>query len=170
MPPELPEAFKLYKYPVYTEYSPPKAQIYFRFALWPADFEIHVFRKWLRSFWGHSVHFRFLYTLNTHLQGPNLLSFRSMTSRFRDTGFSKVVKVILGSFGAFPILEKPVSRKRLVIERNGVKFGHRRWVFSVYRILVKLNASFNSGGHSVYLRFSETLCLENGRSHSERYI
>ena len=36
---------------------------------------------------------------------------------------NSVIKVVLGSFGAFPIFEKPVSRKRLVIERNTVKFG-----------------------------------------------
>ncbi len=36
---------------------------------------------------------------------------------------TSVIKVILGSFGAFPTFEKPVSRKPLVIERNGVKFG-----------------------------------------------
>ncbi len=36
---------------------------------------------------------------------------------------TKVVKVILGSLGAFPIFDKPVSRKWLVVERNGVKFG-----------------------------------------------
>ncbi len=36
---------------------------------------------------------------------------------------TSVIKVILGSLGAFPIFEKPVSRKRLVVERNGVKFG-----------------------------------------------
>ena len=36
---------------------------------------------------------------------------------------TSVLKVILGSFGAFPIFEKPVSRKRLVVERKGVKFG-----------------------------------------------
>ncbi len=57
----------------------------------------------------------------------------------------------LRSFSAFRIFEKPVSRKRLVVERNRVKFGPQEGVFSVYRILVKLNASGNSGGHSVYL-------------------
>ncbi len=31
----------------------------------------------------------------------------------------------------------------MVVERNGVKFGPQRWVFSVYRILGKLNASGN---------------------------
>ncbi len=38
---------------------------------------------------------------------------------------SQVLKVILRSFGAFPIFAKPVSRKRLVVERNRVKFGPR---------------------------------------------
>ena len=36
---------------------------------------------------------------------------------------TSVIKVFLGSFGAFLIFEKPVSRKRLVIEWNGVKIG-----------------------------------------------
>ena len=36
---------------------------------------------------------------------------------------TSVIKAILWSFGAFPIFEKTVSRKRLVIERNGVKVG-----------------------------------------------
>ncbi len=38
---------------------------------------------------------------------------------------TSMIKVILGSFSVFPIFEKPVSRKRLVVERNGVKFGRR---------------------------------------------
>ncbi len=64
-----------------------------------------------------------------------------------------MLNVILGSFGAFPIFENLVSRKQLLIERNRVKFGPQGWEFSVYRILVKLNASDNSGGHSVYFWF-----------------
>ena len=32
------------------------------------------------------------YTLNTHLQGPNITPFRSMTIRFRDTRLSKIGK------------------------------------------------------------------------------
>ena len=39
-----------------------------------------------------------------------------------------MLKVILGLFSAFPIFEKPVSRKRLVVEQNGVKFGPRSGV------------------------------------------
>ena len=34
-----------------------------------------------------------------------------------------MVKAILWSFGAFPISDKLVSRKWMVIERNGVKLG-----------------------------------------------
>ena len=52
--------------------------------------------QWLRSFWCHSVHFRFL--------------------------------------------KKPVSRKWLVVERNGMKFGPRGWSFSVYRLLLTLKS------------------------------
>ena len=33
-------------------------------------------------------------------------------------------KVILGSFGAF-VSKCPISRKRHVVERNGVKFGNQ---------------------------------------------
>ncbi len=73
-------------------------------------------------------------------------------------------QVILGSLNAFPFFDKPVSRKWLVVERKGVKFRPLGWIFSVYRILLTLNASGNSGGHSVYFWFSKTLCLENGRS------
>ena len=42
-----------------------------------------------------------------------------------------VLNVILGSFGAFPIFDNLVSRKRLVVERNRVKFG-LRGEYSVY--------------------------------------
>ncbi len=36
---------------------------------------------------------------------------------------TSLIKVILGSFGAFRFLTKSVSRKWLVVERNGFKFG-----------------------------------------------
>ncbi len=43
----------------------------------------------------------------------------------------------LGSFGAFPIFADlvHVSWKRLIVERNGPKFGPKGQVFSVYRVL-----------------------------------
>ncbi len=55
-----------------------------------------------------------------------------------------MLKAILGSLGAFPIFDNLVSRKWLEVERSRVKFWPQRYVFSVYRILVKLNASSNS--------------------------
>ena len=44
-----------------------------------------------------------------------------------------VIKVILASLGVFPIFEKPVSRKQLVIERNRVCLGDE---YSVYTVLL----------------------------------
>ena len=69
-----------------------------------------------------------------------------------------MVKVILWSLGAFPIFDNLVPWRWRVVERNGVQFGPQGWVFSVYRILVKLNDSGNSGGHSVYIWVWTTLC------------
>ncbi len=46
-----------------------------------------------------------------------------------------MIKVILRSFGAFPIFDNLVSRKWLAAERNGMKFGPQEGVFSVYRVL-----------------------------------
>ncbi len=57
-----------------------------------------------------------------------------------------VIKVIL----YIQIFDKPVFQKWLVAERNRVKFGPEGRVFGVHMILVKLNASGNSWGHSVY--------------------
>ena len=41
-----------------------------------------------------------------------------------------VIKVILGSFSAFLFFDKLASRKWLVVERSGLKFG--RGEYSVY--------------------------------------
>ncbi len=60
-----------------------------------------------------------------------------------------MLKVTLGSLGAFQIFENLVSRRQVIIHRNGT-FGHRTRVLSVYRILVKLNASGNSGSFVVF--------------------
>ena len=45
---------------------------------------------------------------------------------------TSVIRVILGSFGTFPIYEKTLSRKWLVVERNGGKFEPRGWVSTGY--------------------------------------
>ena len=42
----------------------------------------------------------------------------------------------LGSLGAFPIFDNLVSRTRLVVEQNGVKFGAQGWVFTVYKVVL----------------------------------
>ncbi len=55
----------------------------------------------------------------------------------------------MGSSGAFPILDNLVSRKPPVVELNGVTFGPRRWIFSVYRILVRLYMLYASGNSGV---------------------
>ncbi len=58
-------------------------------------------------------------------------------------------KFSLGSFSAFPIftdLVHVVSRKRLIVEWNGPKFGSQGWVFSVYRVLLTVKSSKSSLG------------------------
>ena len=66
-----------------------------------------------------------------------------------------MVKVILGSFGAFPIIDNLISRKWLVVERNGVKFGPRGWVFNVHRVLLTLKWLRSFWGHSVHSDFRQ---------------
>ena len=44
-------------------------------------------------------------------------------SCIQDTFDCQVFKLSLGSFGAFPFFDDLVSRKWLVVERNGAKFG-----------------------------------------------
>ncbi len=60
-----------------------------------------------------------------------------------------MLKVIWGSFGAFPIFDSIVSRKRLVIEQNGVKFGSRGLVFNVYWVLSTVKWLGSLWGHGV---------------------
>ncbi len=62
-------------------------------------------------------------------------------------------KFSLGSFGAFSIFDNLVSQKRLVVERNGPKFGPHGYAFSVYTVLLAVK------GHLVHLRFLTTLYL-----------
>ncbi len=60
----------------------------------------------------------------------------------RGTFGSSVFTISLRLFGAFPIFDSPVFGKRLVVERNGCKFGSPGSVFSVYKVL--LTVKFNS--------------------------
>ncbi len=57
------------------------------------------------------------------------------------------------------MFENLVSRKRQVVERNGVKFGPRGWVFSVYSVLLTVKCLRSFWDHSVDYRFSITLYL-----------
>ncbi len=49
--------------------------------------------------------------------GPRGVSMQCIQGPFH----SKVVKVSLGTFGAFPIFDSLVSRKRLLIERDSLR-------------------------------------------------
>ncbi len=64
-------------------------------------------------------------------------------------------KFSLGSFGAFPIFGNLVSRKEVVVERNGPKFGPQRQVFRAYRVLFTVNLTVQRSvwGQSVHFHF-----------------
>ncbi len=47
----------------------------------------------------------------------------------------------MGSFGAFPILYKFVSRKWAVVKQNRHKFGPQRYLFSLYGALLTVKCS-----------------------------
>ncbi len=70
-------------------------------------------------------------------------------------------KFSLGSFSAFPIFDNLVSRKRLVIEQNGPKFGPRSKNL-VYRVLLSVKCSSSVWDHLVHFQFLTTLYLGNG--------
>ena len=99
--------------------------------------------QWLRSFWGHSMHSNFRQACISKMAGRRakrieIWAFGVSIQCTQGTFDTLVLKVILGSFGAFLIFEKHVSRRRLFVERNGVKFGSRGWVFSAYRVRLTL--------------------------------
>ena len=135
-----------------------------RIAIWASGLSIQCTQgtltfKWLRSFWGHWVHFRFSQPCISKTAGR-----RAKRSEFWASGVSiqcvwelstvKCLRPPRGHWGAFRIFKKLVSRKWLVAERNRVIFGPHWWVFSVYRVLVKLNASSNSGPFGVFPIFN----------------
>ena len=71
----------------------------------------------------------------------------------------QVFKFSLGSFGAFPFFDDLVSRKRLLVERNGPNFGPLGGgeVFSDYTVLLTVKCSSSVRGHSVHFRFFELI-------------
>ena len=69
-------------------------------------------------------------------------------------------KFSLESLGAFPYFADRVdvvSRKRLIVEQNGPKFGPQGEVFCVYRVLLTVKYSSSVWGHSVHFHISLTL-------------
>ncbi len=71
-------------------------------------------------------------------------------------------KLSLGSFGAFPIfadLVHAVSRKRLMVERNGPKFGPWGKYLVYDGVLLTVRCSSSVRGHSVHFRFLLTLYM-----------
>ncbi len=64
-----------------------------------------------------------------------------------------MLKVILRSFGAFPVFNNLVSWKRLVVERRWQLFVPLRTSYIVYRVLLTVNCSTSVWGHSGHFRF-----------------
>ncbi len=54
--------------------------------------------------------------------------------------------------------------KGVIVERNGVKFGHLWQVFSVYMVHLTVKCSRSVWGHSVHFWFSASFYLANGWS------
>ena len=71
-----------------------------------------------------------------------------------------MLKFSLGSYSGFPIFADlvHVSRKRLIVERNGAKFGPQVSI-SAYRVLLTVKCSMSVGGYSVLFQFLTTLYL-----------
>ncbi len=76
---------------------------------------------------------------------------------FNNVFLKLLFKTSLMSFCAFPICANLVSRKRLVVERNGPKFGPQGYILGIYRVLLTINCSRSVWGHSVHFRCSTEL-------------
>ncbi len=68
-------------------------------------------------------------------------------------------KFSLESFDALPIFVDlvHVSRKRLVVERNGPNFGPQGYVFDVYIVRLTVNCSSSVWGYFAYFRISASV-------------
>ncbi len=62
------------------------------------------------------------------------------------------------SFGAFSIFAPPISRKAVVVERNGPNFQPQRCLVPA-EYLSSLSDQGQFGGHSMYFQFVATLYL-----------
>ncbi len=68
-------------------------------------------------------------------------------------------KFSLESLGTFPIFDDLVSRKRLGVERNGLKCGPQGSVFSVYRVLLSVKYSSSFGVFRSISDFRRHCCI-----------
>ncbi len=66
-----------------------------------------------------------LKTASRRAQGTNIWASGTSTACIQSTFGRLVSKVILMSFGAFPIFSNLISQKRLVVENNAPKIGPR---------------------------------------------
>ena len=80
-------------------------------------------------------------------------------------------KVSLGSFGAFPIfvdLVYVVSRKQLIVERHGRKFGPQGQVFSVHRVRLTVKCLRSVGVIRCISDFCRPCILETDNRRAKR--
>ncbi len=131
--------------------------------------------KWLRSFWGHWVHFRFLTTLYL----KNGFSISETEWNWKPGWIFIVYRVLLrvkyfwkgrggwdnsGVIWCISDFKQPCISK---IAGHRVKRGEiwaLRWVFSVYMVLSKVKWLRSFWDHLVHFQFSTALYLENGWS------
>ena len=83
-----------------------------------------------------------------------ILSFRFLTIVFFFFFFLENSKFAIVAYGEMKNEKPLLSGKGATVERSGVKFGPRGWIFSVCRVLWTVNCLRPLRGHSVYFRFS----------------
>ncbi len=123
--------------------------------------------KWLRSFWGHSVHFRFSASL--YLEKGWAYSKREWNLGLGDEysvytlcfwqlsawGFS-------GAMWCISDFRQTCVSKTAGRTTKGSEIWASGWVFSVHRVLFTVKCLRSFWCHSVYFWFSARLYLENG--------
>ena len=85
-------------------------------------------------------------------------------SERRDTMYTEYfwllsVHVQFGVIRCIPIFNDLLSQKRLVLERNGPKFGPQRQLYSIPRVRLTVKCSCSVWGHLLHFRFLTTLYL-----------
>ncbi len=121
------------------------------------------------------IHIFFLFSLTCNLEpklqnathpSNNLWSFLNFFWIFFSMVLTKVIFLIFEMHLCIPLgNQKPqISGKPATVQWNGVTFGPRGWVFSVYRVLLTVKWLRTLWGHWVHFRFSSSLYLKNGWS------